>query len=181
VELGLSNYPGFFATSPPGGAQAFGVFWPALVPVEELRQVVVMADGTRLEVPTPDPSLQLSQPVDAPATPLARPDGPTTGEPLGRRFGARSGDKGPNANLGVWATDEGGYAWLVEHLTPAALERLLPETAGLGITRAEFPHLLAVNFVIERLLGEGVASSTAFDPQAKGLGEYLRSRRWSVT
>ena len=26
-------------------------------------------------------------------------------------------------------------------------------------------------------LGEGVASSTSFDPQAKGLGEYLRSRR----
>jgi hypothetical protein len=33
-----------------------------------------------------------------------------------------------------------------------------------------------VNVVIEGLLGEGVASSTRFDPQAKGLGEWLRSR-----
>ena len=30
--------------------------------------------------------------------------------------------------------------------------------------------------VIHGLLGEGVAASTRFDPQAKGLGEWLRSR-----
>jgi hypothetical protein len=30
--------------------------------------------------------------------------------------------------------------------------------------------------VVEGLLGEGVAASTRFDPQAKTLGEYLRSR-----
>ena len=35
-----------------------------------------------------------------------------------------------------------------------------------------------LNFVVVGLLGEGVASSTAFDAQAKGLGEYLRSRVW---
>jgi hypothetical protein len=32
---------------------------------------------------------------------------------------------------------------------------------------------------VHGLLGEGVASSTRFDPQAKGLGEYLRSRTWT--
>jgi hypothetical protein len=38
------------------------------------------------------------------------------------------------------------------------------------------PNLRAVNFVVVGLLGDGVASSTRPDPQAKGLGEYLRSR-----
>jgi hypothetical protein len=33
-----------------------------------------------------------------------------------------------------------------------------------------------VNFVIEGILGKGVAYQARFDPQAKGLGEWLRSR-----
>lgn len=180
VELGLSNYPGFFASAPPGGAQAFGVFWPARVPLEVIDQTVVMGDGTCLHVAPPDPTIALARTIDAPPMPAVAAQGPEPGEPLGLTFGARSGDKGPNANLGVWAVDDPGYVWLVEHLTPDAVRSLLPETTDLTITRAEFPHLRAVNFVIEGLLGEGVASSTSFDPQAKGLGEYLRSRRWPL-
>ena len=42
--------------------------------------------------------------------------------------------------------------------------------------RHEFPNLLALNFVLVGLLGDGVAASVRSDPQAKGLGEYLRSR-----
>ncbi len=179
VELGLSNYPGFFATSPPSGAQAYGVFWPALVPHDVVTQTVVMGDGTRLEVAPPDPAHTPGSPVEVPHVVLPDASGPVAGEPLGTHFGARSGDKGPNANLGVWARDDAGYAWLVEHLTSEVLRRLLPETAHLDITRTELPLIRSVNFVISGLLGEGVASSTAFDTQAKGLGEYLRSRRWS--
>ena len=40
----------------------------------------------------------------------------------------------------------------------------------------ELPNLRAVNFVIEGLLGRGVAANTRIDPQAKGLGEYLRAK-----
>ena len=39
----------------------------------------------------------------------------------------------------------------------------------------ELPNLRAVNFVIDGLLGDGVAASTRFDPQAKALGEWLRA------
>jgi hypothetical protein len=53
---------------------------------------------------------------------------------------------------------------------------LLPECAPLDVCRFELPNLSALNFVIVGLLGEGVAASTRPDPQAKGLGEYLRSR-----
>jgi hypothetical protein len=177
VELGLSNYPGFFATSPPGGAQSYGVFWPALVPHDVVHHLVVLPDGQRLEVPSPDSSATVPA-ILTPTSPAVAPVGPRRGDTLGLWFGARSGDKGPNANVGVWALDDAGYAWLVEHLTSVRLAELMPETAGLVMTRAEFPLIRAVNFVIHGLLGEGVASSTAFDTQAKGLGEYLRSRRW---
>jgi hypothetical protein len=95
---------------------------------------------------------------------------------VGALFGARSGDKGGNANVGVWARDDDGFGWLVEQLTVDHLRELLPETAAYEIDRFVFPNLRAVNFVIAGLLGEGVASSTRLDPQAKGLGEWLRAR-----
>ena len=56
------------------------------------------------------------------------------------------------------------------------LKELLPETAELQVKRYALPNIRSLNFVVIGLLGEGVASSTRIDPQAKGLGEYLRSR-----
>jgi hypothetical protein len=96
--------------------------------------------------------------------------------PLGRVAGARSGDKGGNANLGVWARSDAAYAWLAGFLTVARLKELLPETAPLPVVRYELPNIRAVNFVIAGLLGEGVAASARLDPQAKSLGEWLRAR-----
>jgi hypothetical protein len=183
VELALANYPGFFVGSPPGDAQSYGVYWPALIDRDEVHQEVVLADGSRLNVPVPPGA---SQPVAASMRP-ERPTvlrsgvaaaGPEPGEPLGQYFGARSGDKGGNANVGVWARDEAGYVWLRDHLTIDAVRRLVPEAAGLEMRRYELPNLRALNVVIVGFLGEGVASSASFDAQAKGLGEYIRSRRW---
>ncbi|RBI98825.1 exopolyphosphatase, partial [Micromonospora provocatoris] len=96
--------------------------------------------------------------------------------PLGELVGARSGDKGGDANLGVWARTDATWPWLRDWLTVERLAELLPETAALTVERYELPNLRAVNFVIRGLLGQGVAASTRFDPQAKALGELLRSR-----
>jgi hypothetical protein len=96
--------------------------------------------------------------------------------PLGVAIGARSGDKGGNANVGLWARSPAGYAWLAGELTVERFRELLPEATHLDVDRYELPNLLALNFVVHGLLGEGVASSTRPDPQAKSLGEYLRSR-----
>jgi hypothetical protein len=52
----------------------------------------------------------------------------------------------------------------------------VPDAAELEVRRYELPNILALNFVVVGLLGDGVAASTRADPQAKGLGEYLRSR-----
>ncbi|MQS04231.1 AtuA-related protein, partial [Streptomyces alkaliterrae] len=108
------------------------------------------------------------------------PAGPTRRVPLGLVAGARSGDKGGNANLGVWARDEPGWRWLAHTLTVAKLRELLPETAELPVTRHVLPNLRALNFFVEGLLGEGVASQARFDPQAKALGEWLRARELDV-
>ena len=177
VELALANYPGFFVSSQPTEAQPFGVFWPAVVANDEVHQVVVLADGGRIPI---DPSAGglISSTGHPPVIDDVVPVGPQSGEPLGLYFGARSGDKGGNANVGVWASDAAGYAWLEANLTVEALGRLIPEASGLEVRRYELSNLLALNFVIVGYLGQGVASSTAFDAQAKGLGEYLRSRTW---
>ncbi|MEO7397976.1 MAG: exopolyphosphatase, partial [Ilumatobacteraceae bacterium] len=107
---------------------------------------------------------------------FADPRGPSRGQPLGTCFGARSGDKGGNANVGVWARDDAGFSWLRLNLDVALLRRLIPESGDLAIQRVELANLRALNFVIIGYLGRGVASNTAFDPQAKGLGEFLLSR-----
>jgi hypothetical protein len=89
-------------------------------------------------------------------------------------FGARSGDKGGDANIGVWARSDEAYAWLRDHLTEERLRTLLPEVRE--VQRYELPNLRAVNFLVRGILGQGVAASTRFDPQGKALGEWLRSR-----
>lgn len=177
VELALANYPGFFVSSPPTDAQPFGVYWPALVANDEVRQVVVLPDGRRLVIePSPAGASHPSTPaIEISDVALA---GPLPGEALGLYFGARSGDKGGNANVGIWAADAAGYGWLAENLSAETIRRLIPEAAGFEVHRYELPNLFALNFVIVGYLGQGVASSTAFDTQAKGLGEYLRSRVW---
>ncbi|WP_425454190.1 AtuA-related protein [Geodermatophilus normandii] len=103
-------------------------------------------------------------------------DGPTRRAPLGRVAGARSGDKGGAATLGVYARTDDGYAWLAGFLTPDRLRALLPEAAPLPVTRELLPGLRALLFQLPGLLGEGVAAGTRFDPQAKAVGEWLRSR-----
>ena len=94
--------------------------------------------------------------------------------------GARSGDKGGSANIGVWVPNDAAWPWLVHTLTVEALQRLLPETAELAVTRYVLPNLHAVNFVVDGLLGQGVAYNARFDPQAKALGEWLRSRHVDI-
>ena len=106
--------------------------------------------------------------------------GPTRRVPLGIVAGARSGDKGGSANIGVWVRDREQFDWLHSTLDVELLRTLLPETAELTVHRYSLPNLLAVNFVIEGILGRGVADNVRFDPQAKGLGEWLRSRHVDV-
>lgn len=174
MELALGGYPGFHTTTPPSSESAFGVYWPTLVPAAEVEHRVTLPDGAVHNVPHVRGDTRAPEPV-MPRLPTV-PGGPTRRVPLGTVVGARSGDKGGNANIGVWARTDDEHAWLRDYLTTERLRALLPEAAGLDIRRYELPNLRALNFVVVGILGDGVASATRPDPQAKGLGEYLRSR-----
>ncbi|WP_435841768.1 acyclic terpene utilization AtuA family protein [Streptomyces diastaticus] len=175
VELALAGYPGFHLTAPPGKGAPYGVFEAVPVERDQVSHTAVLPDGTRLTVTDPARTRALA-PAREPAPPAPLPPGATRRLPLGTVAGARSGDKGGSANIGVWVRDQRAYRWLVHTLTVERLRELLPETAGLPLTRYALPALNAVNFHIEGLLGEGAAAQDRFDPQAKGLGEWLRAR-----
>ena len=106
--------------------------------------------------------------------------------PLGSFVHARSGDKGGDANLGLWVRHDGDerydarVVWLLATVTPDFVRDLLPETRDLDVEVHPLPNLGGVNVVVHGLLGQGVAASARFDPQAKGLGEWARSRHVEI-
>jgi hypothetical protein len=174
TELALANYPGLFGM-PGGGTKDLGVMWPTTVPSDVLAHRVVVIGGETTMIDPVLPTGASPADVAAPELPPS-PDGPTTRLPLGRIAGARSGDKGGNANLGLWVRSGEEYSWLAGYLTVERFQELLPDTAHLVVRRYELPNILALNFVVEGVLGLGVAASERTDPQAKGFGEYLRAK-----
>ncbi|HET7531830.1 MAG TPA: acyclic terpene utilization AtuA family protein [Nocardioidaceae bacterium] len=198
VELGLASYPGFTLTAPPAPASPYGVYRPEYVDRAEVEHAVVHADGRAERIPDPPALAAVEGGEPAPAcapeeieetaarvAAEAPQDLVTRRLPLGTFVHARSGDKGGDANVGLWVdrseNREQRVAWLTKLITPARVRELLPEAADLPVEVYPLPNLGAVNVVIRGLLGQGVAASTRFDPQAKALGEWLRSRHVSIT
>ncbi|MEV5901238.1 acyclic terpene utilization AtuA family protein [Streptomyces sp. NPDC052127] len=181
VELALASYPGFHVLAPPGKGSPYGVFEAAYVPQEDVGHLAVLHDGRRLPVaaPTAAGTLVLEE-VPEPDLPDPPPPGPVRRAPLGLVAGARSGDKGGNANVGVWARTDEAWRWLAHELTADRFRQLIPESRELTVTRHPLPRLRALNFVVEGVLGAGVAAQHRFDPQAKALGEWLRSRHLDI-
>ncbi|MEM1181674.1 MAG: acyclic terpene utilization AtuA family protein [Acidobacteriota bacterium] len=184
VELALASIPGFNLTAPPGSSRPFGVYWPALIDTAHL-DVRLVFDGEEVSI-EPTAGVDPESPVASTSPADAHPSdfGDTVPARLGRLVGARSGDKGGNANLGVWAESGDAFRWLDTFLTVDTLRELIPEARDLEVDRHRFPNLRALNFVLRGFLGDGVAASLATDPQAKGLGEFLLAqvvdvpRRW---
>ena len=180
VEIALASYPGCTLTSPPGEATMYGVYWPALVATEEVEQVVVLDDASRTTIENPGAGSSGRPRVVEVRTPTPVSAGEHLRAPLGSVAGARSGDKGGNANLGVWVESDEAFDWLSRGLTVEKFKELLPETMEYDVERFDLPNIRALNFVIHGLLGEGVAAGTRQDPQAKGLGEWLRARHVNI-
>jgi len=183
VELALASYPGFTMTAPPAPAAPYGLYRAEYVDRSAVTHTVVHADGRREVVPDPtefgtgdDRDSLRPSPFPAPRDSLTRR------APLGSFVHARSGDKGGDANLGLWVMHDGSdrydarVTWLTKLITPRKVRELLPEAADLDVEVHVLPNLGGVNVLIRGLLGDGVAASTRFDPQAKGLGEWMRSR-----
>lgn len=183
IELALATYPGFHVTAPPGRPSPFGIYKAAYVRRDRAPETVHLPDGSTYEVPAPlayaEASRASAETSRASDKMTSRPTGATPRRELGELVYARSGDKGGDANLGLWVPQgkpDAAVEWLLETVTPEWVRELLPEAEDLAIDITPLPHLRGVNIVIHDLLGEGVAASTRFDPQAKGLGEWARSR-----
>ena len=175
TEIGLCSIPGMFGTGGgPGPGQPFGVYWPALID-SELVPMEVVVDG-KLSVVDNTPHSNSEEIAASAPEVLDVVSGPTQLAPLGALFGTRSGDKGPNANLGIFARTPEAFAWLSSYLSIDKLKELMPEAEERKIDRYDLPNLLSLNFIFHGLLEEGVAASTRQDPQAKALGEYLRAK-----
>ena len=179
VEVALGSYPGCHPTAPPAAAAPYGVFDPGFVPQDAPAHEVVFHDGTVEPVPPPA--------TTRPLAPLPGPDAEAPGDlgatrrlPLGTIAGARAGDKGGHVNIGVWVREDAAWPWLSAFLTEDTVRELLPETGELDIEITRLPNLRAVNIVVRDLLGLGVAYNSRFDPQGKGVGEWLRSRHVDI-
>ena len=176
TEIGLCSIPGMFGTGGgPGPGQPFGVYWPALADAE-LVPMQVVVDGRRTAVDSTPPDASFSGVAVAPPERVEPAGGPTRTVPLGTLYGTRSGDKGPNANLGIFARSAEAFWWLSDFLTVERLAQLMPEAAEHRVDRYDLPNIWSLNFIFHGLLEEGVAASTRQDPQAKALGEYLRAK-----
>ena len=194
VEVALASYPGFTLTAPPGPATPYGIYRPEYVSRDRVQQRVVTNRGQVVDVPDPGPSTRGHNPGAEPGPTLggtAPGDfGPrvaaTVRRPLGTFVHARSGDKGGDANLGLWIGSDGDprrearIAWLLDLIHEDTVRALVPEAAGLQVEIHPLPHLGGVNVLLRGLLGDGVAASTRFDPQAKALGEWVRSREVDI-
>jgi hypothetical protein len=188
VELALASYPGFTMTAPPAAATPYGVHRAAYVARDRVEHTVVHADGRREVVADPPTAHHpLDDTTGTRPSPYPHPaDTLTRRLPLGTFVHARSGDKGGDANLGLWVAHDGSerYAarveWLAKLITPTKVRELVPEARDLDVEVYLLPNLGGVNVLLRGLLGEGVAASTRFDPQAKGLGEWVRSRLVSI-
>jgi hypothetical protein len=176
VELALAHYPGLYLLSPPEAASQFPVFWPGLVSASLVPTRVTLAGESVIVPATEGQGADHARPGAAMPMHPDETEGPCSWAPLGAVAGARSGDKGGDANVGLWARTAEAWPWLAGFLTVERFVELVPESEGLDIDRYEFPNLRAINFVVRGLLGEGVAASNRVDPQAKALGEYLRAR-----
>ena len=176
IELALANYPGFFTG---GGVRSGGpvlVYWPALIDSKYIKEIVHL-DGKEIEIlPTNQLNLEEIYYQKQPIEIKPAPSDEVINKPLGNLFGARSGDKGGCANIGVWAKSENAFSFLHEFLTVKKLKELMPDVAQFEIDRYELPNILSLNFYIHGILQDGVSSNTRKDGQAKSLGEYLRAK-----
>ncbi|NUP28497.1 MAG: DUF1446 domain-containing protein [Nocardia sp.] len=176
-SLYLQSYPGYFTDvagtqqSKPGPRIEY---WPGLLESSTLTHRAVLDDRV-LDIAAAEHTsvpVEVAHPEPAPA--------PTTGPvrriPLGALAYARSGDKGGNCNVGVWAPEAAAWPWLREFLSTGEMRRLIPETAALDIVRHEFPELRAVHFVFRGLLGTGGSANDRVDQVGKAVGEYLRAK-----
>jgi hypothetical protein len=154
-------------------------YYVTLLPQDDVEHRVHLWDDTSFVIPPPPKSTTYTaQQPSQPTTTNAKKDfGPTTRGPLGWIVHARSGDKGSNANVGLWTRHADEWDWLRSVLSTDTMKLLLAdEYNGKKIDRFELPELHAVHFLLHDHLDRGVSCSSTYDFLGKNVAEFLRSR-----
>lgn len=184
TSYGLGSIPGFYIDM----TQMYSMsgqpridYWPGLVCQADVHHQVHLPDGRVVDVaPPPDTAPFEGQPQTTGSTADPASFGPTETVPFGQVVYARTGDKGANANLGVWARDEAAWPWLTSFLTADRLRDLLGCPADVVIERYEQPNLHGISFVLRDYFPPSGSANLALDQIGKSLGEFLRARHVDV-
>jgi len=181
-SYGLGSIPGFYIDMTQMyslGGQPRIDYWPGLVRQADLHHQAHLPHGHVLDIaPPPDTVVFTGQP-ETPSSASAS-FGPTATVPFGQVVYARTGDKGANANLGVWTRDEAAWPWLAAFLTADRLRELLNCPRDVAIERYEQPNLHGISFVLRGYFPPSGSANLALDQIGKSLGEFLRARHVDV-
>ena len=181
IELALANYPGFFSKTPPGLGTPFIRYWPALIDSKHVYEKIHFSGEEHIIRPTCIHYPGQSTKRNAVNIEIEKASSDELENiPLGRIIGARSGDKGGCANLGIWTKTNEAYSFIYHYLTVKQLRKLLPDLNDYEIERYDFPNIKSLNFYIKGILEDGASSNTKVDALAKSLGEYLRAKYVNV-
>ncbi|KAJ1712804.1 hypothetical protein NYO67_5017 [Aspergillus flavus] len=149
-------------------------YFPARYQQSSLKVRAYVEGQPPIEVdPVPKTALFAGQTSYEPTNPAdLQSFGPTRRAPLRSIVLARSGDKGGNANVGLWARSEDEWDWLRTFLSTPSFKKLLGDDY-----RPEYP---VEHFELPHLLAEGVRSSSIIDGFAKSFEEFVRARQVDI-
>jgi hypothetical protein len=176
ASFALGGIPAFHGDG--GGPPEMRVeFWPGLIDQREVHQQVVLEDGRVLDVALPPLKAFKRPPPKAPRASGASPaQGSTRRAPLGDILYARSGDKGADANLGIWCRDAIAWPWVQANLNAESLRRLLGVRQDVAIEVHEMENVRGLMIVMKGYFGASGSGNIGLDPIGKGVGEFLRAR-----
>jgi hypothetical protein len=109
----------------------------------------------------------------APALPTAGPNAATATVPLVALAYGRSGDKGDNANIGIFARKPEYEPILDAEVTEEAVARYFAHRIQGKVTRWRLPGIHGFNFLLRQALGGGGMASLKADPLAKAFAQML--------
>ena len=112
-----------------------------------------------------------SLPVEAP--PVKPPAGAADTVPLVALAYGRSGDKGDNANIGIFARKPEYQPILDAEVTEAAVARYFAHRINGKVSRWRLPGINGFNFLLRQALGGGGMASLKADPLAKAFAQML--------
>lgn len=167
----------------------FIAYFPAVIPQDRIKEEIVILDSNgaiirreNADYPPRYEEVPKRVSYDPPPATNMTSLGDITRVPLGDMVLARSGDKGPNINIGLFVRDELTWGWFQSFMTISKMQELIGDdwSEDFFIERVEFQNIFAVHFVIYGILGRGVTSTARLDCLGKGFADFIRWRHIDV-